>query len=107
MGGKISPARAKNGVFSLLKLQLFEVWEMMAQQIICKREKNTNCFFGFGFLFFVQKIHFAKKLSQNGQFCPQQGQKQFTPDYMGSPLLTQMIHIERDPFMNNKDHRVG
>ena len=50
----------------------------------------------FGFLAssLIPLIHFAKKLSQNGQLCPQQGQKQFTAGYMGSPLPTQMIHTE-------------
>ena len=42
----------------------------------------------FGFLAssHILLIHFAKKMRQNGQLCPQQGQKKFTAGYMGSPL---------------------
>ena len=59
-----------------------------------KSEKNTQ-FWGFGFLTYTYDWYILqKKMSQNGQFCTRQGQKQFTPGYMGLPLPTQMIHTE-------------
>merc|ERR1712004_968850 len=56
--------------------------------------KKKHPIFGFLASSHIPLIHFAKKMSQNGQLFPQQGQKHFTPGYMGSPLPTQMVLTE-------------